>query len=169
MEAVRESLAAALEAEDRRYNAARDALDAEHEQIRGHIVAALDSLDGEPAAVIPVGSNGHSDSAAVLDVLEGGDDEADDEAPPAPPVEPTDEVVELGTMTMEDACLTIMASRPGEVWRAEDLQRLLEAGGWSNPKMSSIRACLSLAFRNSKLSRRGPGEYILPAETAKAS
>lgn len=154
MDAVRESLAAALEAEDRRYAAVRDALDAEHAQIRGHIVAALDALDTD-TQVVPVATNGHS--AAVAESVDT------DPAAPAPPVEPTDEVVDLSEMTMEDACLTIMAARPGEVWRAEDLQRLLEAGGWTNPKMTSIRACLSLAFRHSKLSRRGPGEYILPA------
>lgn len=162
MDTVRESLTAALEAENSRYDAAREALDGEHREIVGHIEAALDALDRDVVEV--VGSNGHSPGAAAP----APDDEP---GPPAPPVEPGDELVDFSAMTMEDACLTIMATRPGEVWRAEELQRLLSAGGFQGiggvePKLASIRSCLSLAYRNSKLSRRGPGEYILPKTAA---
>lgn len=151
-DALRASLEAALDAENARFASFL----AEHEAIVAHITAAM-AMGAEAAAPVPAGTNGHSTPAPPPErrrLLA---------KPTVPEVEPDDEEVNVSAMTMEQACLTIMASRPGETWRAEDLERLLAAGGWTNPKLSSIRACLSQAFRHGKLTRSVPGEYVLPA------
>ena len=143
---IHEGITSALLAEEERYAAAVAALTEEHQIIVDRMKAALAVLDGGAPA------NGHSQvDMAVLVEPEL----------PIPEVGPGDVEVDLSGMTMEQACLTIMSTRPGQVWRAEDLQRILDASG-RDGKLSSIRACLSLAFRNGKLKRADPGEYIHP-------
>jgi hypothetical protein len=168
MDEVRAGLAAALEAEDRRYAAVVAAVAAEHDAIVSHISGALAALSGEgDVIVVPTGTNGHGKvdtedvvdpavaAALGVDVILPAEPGEDDEEP--------GEVVDLGAMTMEDAILAIMSTKPGVVWKAEDVQAIMAANGAVSSKLSSIRAALSIAYRNGKLDRPIPGEYISKA------
>lgn len=160
MEEVRAGLAAALDAEDRRYAA----LTAEHAAIVNHINGALAALPLSEGDVVfaPADTNGHGAVDAVaVDVV----DPAVAEALGFEPEEedPGEEVVDLGSMKMEDAIMAIMSTRPGVIWKAEDVQKVMEANGAVSSKLSSIRAALSIAYRNQKLDRPVPGEYIFRA------
>lgn len=161
MDEVRAGLAAALEAEDRRYAAVVAAVAAEHEAIVNHISGALAALSGDGDVIVSASTNGHGKVDAVVDPAAalGGEPEGpgglageDDEEP--------GEVVDLGSMKMEDAILAIMSTKPGEIWKAEDVQAIMQANGAVSSKLSSIRAALSIAYRNQKLDRPVPGEYI---------
>lgn len=162
MEEVRAGLAAALEAEDRRFAA----LAAEHDAIVSHIHAALSALplgEGVDVVLVPADTNGYGkvDTEDVVDPAAEALGVVDPEVDPDE--EPGEEVVDLGSMKMEDAILAIMSTKPGEVWRAEDVQAIMEANGAVSSKLSSIRAALSIAYRNQKLARPVPGEYIWKA------
>lgn len=163
MDEVRAGLAAALEAEDRRYAAVMATVAAEHDAIVSHISGALAALSGEgDVIVVPADTNGHGkvDAAVAAEALGGepeglvaGEPGEDDDEEPG-------EVVDLGSMKMEDAILAIMSTKPGEIWKAEDVQAIMQANGAVSSKLSSIRAALSIAYRNQKLDRPVPGEYI---------
>lgn len=147
---LRDGLQAALEAEENRFAAVVAGLTAQHEIITGRLKAAIASLDGDEPT--NGSSNGHSeiDMAALVEP-----------ELPVPEVGPGDELVDLTGMTMEQAVLTIMSTRPGHVWKVAQLRPILHNAGLSD-KASSIAACLSLAFRSGKLKKADPGEYIHP-------
>ncbi len=145
---LRETLAAALENEEQRFAI----LVAEHDDAVARIMQMLDLLDA-PTAPNGAAVIAHTNGSAATAHTNGA-------APPSVPVvEPEDVEVDLSGMKMEDAVLTVMQTRPGQVWRAKDLSPILSAAGISG-QVSSIAACLSIAFRNGKLRKADPGEYI---------
>jgi hypothetical protein len=155
MEEVRAGLAAALEAERRRFAA----LAAEHDAIVSHINMAIAAVPLGEGVEVPVATNGHGkvDAAEGVEVILLPD--PDDEEV----VGPGEEVVDLGSMTMEKAIMAVMSTRPGVVWKAEDVQTIMAANGANSSKLSSIRAALSIGYREGKLDRPVPGEYIYRA------
>ena len=148
MDAVRAGLLSALEAEEERYDSVLRTLESEHNEVVGHIQAALARVEG--GAAIPVATNGH---AAV--------------APSVPVVDPDDEVVDPSTATVKEMCRALMATRRGEIWTAQQLLGRLEALGYSGgadskSRLATIRATLSQMFRDGEVTRPTPGDYILP-------